>query len=192
VWTTPPDIRQIILVYLLVLMTVTPVWTISLDGVHIFPWNLVFTTVPSAVDYSARCWKYPSCCSHVFLPGLGLFPLIKRFNFTSPLLTIRELGHRVTLRTHQAHSPHFLEFTSITLSCVEQKEIRQIFKRMETMPSYRMGLLHQTVWGLVGTSYRGDPLNFGGSNTTNTSIMPYGQLETSQHAAPRVILFFDV
>jgi len=41
---------------------------------------------------------------------------------------------------------------------------------METRPSYHMGLLHQTGWGLVGTSYRGDPLNVGGSNTVNTSL----------------------
>ena len=38
---------------------------------------------------------------------------------------------------------------------------------METRPSYQMGLLHQMVWGLVGTSYRGYPLNVGRSSTVN-------------------------
>lgn len=33
-----------------------------------------------------------------------------------------------------------------------------------------MGLLHQTVGGLVGTSYQGEPLNVGRSNTINISI----------------------
>ena len=32
-----------------------------------------------------------------------------------------------------------------------------------------LGLLLQMVWGLVGTSYQGDPLNFGRSNTVNIS-----------------------
>jgi len=35
---------------------------------------------------------------------------------------------------------------------------------------FRMGLIHQMVWGLIGTSYRRDPLNIGGSNTVNTFL----------------------
>lgn len=38
---------------------------------------------------------------------------------------------------------------------------------MVIRPSYWMGLPHQTVWGLFGTSYQGDPLNVGRSNTIN-------------------------
>jgi len=35
-----------------------------------------------------------------------------------------------------------------------------------------MGLLHQKVWGLVGTSYQGDRMNVGGSNTVNKFLDP--------------------
>ena len=39
---------------------------------------------------------------------------------------------------------------------------------MRIKPSYGMGLLHQTVRYLVGTSYWGDPLKVGRSSTINT------------------------
>jgi len=55
------------------------------------------------------------------------------------------------------------------LSCADRQELRKILKIMETGPSYRMGLPHQTVWDLIGTSYWGDPLNVGGSNTIKIS-----------------------
>ena len=139
--------------------------TIPLDGVHVCPWTLVF---PSSA--SAGCWTSPYCCSRVFLPGLGLFPLIKRLTLPPLLLTVIEPGHIVTLHTHQAHSPRFLEVTSITLLCAEQQELKQISKIMAIGQSYRMGLLHQTVWGLVGTSYQGYPLNVGGSSTVNSFL----------------------
>ena len=85
-----------------------------LDGVRVFTWTLVFPTTASVVDYSVGCWTGPCCCSRVSLPGLGLFPLIKGLTLV-PLLTVTEPGHSVTLSTHHAHSPHFLEVTSITL-----------------------------------------------------------------------------
>lgn len=55
------------------------------------------------------------------------------------------------------------------LSCVEKQLLRQIFMKMAIGPSYPMGLLHLIVWVLVGTSYRGDPLNVGGSGIVNIS-----------------------
>lgn len=46
-------------------------------------------------------------------------------------------------------------------------EPRKISKYMEPDPSYLMGLLPQTVWGLIGTQYQGYPMNVGRSNTIN-------------------------
>ena len=122
-----------------------PLWTISLDVGHTF--LVVHVCFFMGWDYS----------------------LSSRGSLYLPPLTVRETRHKVTLRTHQAHSPRFLEVTSITFSCANQQELRKISKIMETRPSYRMGFLHQTVWDLIGTTYWGDPLNVGGSSTVNIS-----------------------
>jgi len=55
------------------------------------------------------------------------------------------------------------------LSRDDKQELRHIFMIMENGPSYQMGLLHQMVWGLIGTSYQGYPLNVGESSTINIS-----------------------
>jgi len=57
------------------------------------------------------------------------------------------------------------------ISCAKKKEIRQTFKIMETKPPYQTIHLHQTVWGLVGTSYWADPLNFGGPNAMKRKLI---------------------
>lgn len=38
---------------------------------------------------------------------------------------------------------------------------------MEIGPSYQMGLLHQTMLGIIRTPYQGDPLSVGDSSTVN-------------------------
>lgn len=57
----------------------------------------------------------------------------------------------------------------MTLSCDEHQHLRQISKKMATGPSCQMGLLHKIMWGLVGTSYRRDTMNVGGSITISIS-----------------------
>lgn len=74
VWTTPQDIRHTIL-FFLVIKTVTSVWTILLDGVHVFPCTLVLTIVTPAVDYSTWCQLDP-CCFMCVSPLVVLLPLI--------------------------------------------------------------------------------------------------------------------
>jgi len=47
-------------------MIVTPVWTIPLDGVCVFPCTLVLTVVASTVEYFDGCWIDP-CYFHMCL-----------------------------------------------------------------------------------------------------------------------------
>jgi len=82
--------------------------------------------------------------------------------------TMKETLTQVTL-TITRHMNITSQRKSRPLSYADKQELRQISMIMETGPSYRMGLPHQTVWGLVGTSYQGDPLNVGESSTVNTS-----------------------
>lgn len=93
-----------------------------------------------------------------------LLPLTWSLN--SPPFAVRETRH-----SYIAHSLRTLtllfEGTNVTLSCVEQQEVRKISSYMEIGSSYMMGLIHHMVWGLVGISYRGYPLNFGRSNIVN-------------------------
>ena len=74
--------------------------------------------------------------------------------------------HKIHLQSPGMWNP-LIARQSRPLFCADKQELRQTFKIMATGPSYWIGLPHQTVWGLVGTSYWDDPLNVGGSSTVN-------------------------
>ena len=123
-------------------------------------------------DYHIHCGLFhwilhkPSCCLCVFLPSVGPFPLIKSLTLLPPFDSKRTQTQSYTIHSPCTLSTLSWSYKHNTLMCWK-KEIRKIHKIMETMPSYRMVILHQIVCGLVGTAYWGDPINVGKSNIIN-------------------------
>ena len=102
-------------------------------------------------------------CTCLFLGGTITSHLEAHFSppFCSKR-TLTQLHYALTRHTYLV----VWRYQHNTLMCWQLKP-RQISKYMETRPLYHMGLIHQTVWGLIWNSHRGDPLNVGGSNTVN-------------------------
>jgi len=99
--------------------------------------------------------------AHVFLPssvlsqdlkGLTLFPLCVITFMHYTWISIK--SHTCSHQSH--HTPLYALLQPRHINKSNYIAIRDVFW---------MRLLHQTVWGLIGTSYRGNPLNDCGSNT---------------------------
>ena len=116
------------------------------------------------VDYSFEIFSHPvvlcvpnrvRASSQLTWDSLQPYPSIVKEPLTQVTL---EITRHTNLTTWRWSRP---------LSYADRQDLRQIFKIMATRPSYQMGLPHQMVWGLVGTSYWGDPLNVSGFNIVN-------------------------
>ena len=105
------------------------------------------------------------CC--VSMKKLGHFPFYWRLTSTLSVYGERTMT-QVTLALIR-HANLDVRRQSRPLTCVDKQELKKTLKIMEIGPSYWIGLLHQTVWGLVGTSCKGDPMNVGRSSTVNIS-----------------------
>jgi len=143
-------------------MTIALTWTIPLGVVRVIR-SLCVCDCRICVDYSTGSCACPAmlCVSD----RVGTLPFRLETHFHPLPLRWKNLDTSNS-SPHQAREPHCSKTKQTTLTCW-QARAKVYFKIMETGPSYQMGLLHQTMWGLVGTSYRGDPLNVGGSSTVN-------------------------
>ena len=100
------------------------------------------------VDCFAKICACPLCC--VCQAELGLIPFNLELTFTS--FPFRSVG--------TSHTPSLTHYIVTALLLTELYYLPLCGITIKALPyDLLLGLLHQMVWGLIGTSYRGDPLN---------------------------------